>query len=88
MTLTISIPDEFAELLGASADEREKQALEALAVELYREGKVSLRHMGEMAGAGNDYWAADRLRVSRGAPLNYSMQDLEEDREAAKRLLS
>ncbi len=85
--LTISIPDEFASLLGSSSEERERHAREALALELYREGKISLRHMGELAGVGGDYWAADRLRTSRDAPLNYSAQDLEADREVAKRLL-
>lgn len=87
MNLTISIPDEFAALLGSSIEERERRAREALAMELYREGKISLRRMGELAGIGSDYWAADRLRTSRDAPLNYSVEDLEGDREVAKRLL-
>ena len=87
MNLTISIPDEFAGLLGSSIEERERQAREALAMELYREGKISLRRMGEMAGVGGDYWTADRLRTSRDVPLNYSVEDLEGDREVAKRLL-
>lgn len=87
VNLTISIPDEFGGLLGSSMEERERHACEALAMELYREGKISLRRMGEMAGVGGDHWAADRLRASRNAPLNYSAEDLEGDREAAKRLL-
>ncbi len=56
-------------------------------MELYREGKISLRRMGEMAGVGEDYWAADLRRTSRAAPLNYSIEDLEEDRKAARTLL-
>ena len=87
MNLTISIPEEFAAMLGSSIEERERHAREALAMELYREGKISLRRMGEMAGVGGDYWAADRLRTARGVPLNYSAEDLEEDREVANRLL-
>lgn len=87
MNLTISLPDEFAALLGSSIEEQERHAREALAMELYREGKISLRRMGEMAGVGGDYWAADRLRTSRAAPLNYSVEDLEADREVAKSLL-
>jgi predicted HTH domain antitoxin len=54
MSLTISIPDEFADVLGASTEERERRAREALALELYREGKISLRRMGELAGVGGD----------------------------------
>lgn len=86
VNLTISIPDEFAALLGSSTGEQEQHAREALAVELYREGKISLRRMGELAGVGDDYWAADRLRVSREAPLNYSVEDLDADRAVARTL--
>ncbi len=74
-------------LVGSSIEERERRAREALALELYREGKISLRRMGEMAGVGGDYWSADRLRTSREAPLSYSQEDLDADREAAKKLL-
>ena len=83
MSLTITIPDDIAGVLGASAEERERRAREALALELYREGKISLRRMGEFAGVGGDYWAAENFRVLHKAPLNYSMEDLDADRRAA-----
>lgn len=41
MSLTISIPDDPAAVLGSSPQEREKRAREAIALELYREGKLS-----------------------------------------------
>lgn len=84
MSLTISIPDDFADVLGATAEERDRRAREALA--LYREGKISLRRMGELAGVGGDFWAADRLRQHHQVPLNYALEDLEADRAAAHRL--
>jgi predicted HTH domain antitoxin len=87
VSVTISIPDEFADVLGSTAEERERRALEALALELYREGKISLRRMGELAGVGGDYWAADRLRAQHQVPLNYSVDELEADRQSAHRLL-
>jgi predicted HTH domain antitoxin len=87
MSLTISIPDDFAAVLGASPEERERRAREALALELYREGKISLRRMGELAGVGGDYWAAENFRIQHKAPLNYSIEDLEADRKAAERFL-
>jgi predicted HTH domain antitoxin len=87
MTLTISIPDDFADVLGSSHEEREKRAREALALELYREGKISLRRMGELAGVGGDYWTADKFRALHKAPLNYSREDLEADRQATGTLL-
>ena len=82
----ISIPDELAEMLGSSAEERDRRAREALALELYREGQVSLRRMGELAGVGGDYWAAENFRVLHKVPLNYSIEDLEADEEVASRI--
>lgn len=86
MSLTISIPDDFAAVLGATDEERERRAREAIALELYREGRISLRRMGKLAGLGEDYWAADRLRAQRRVPVNYSLDDLDADRHAASRL--
>jgi len=87
MSLSISIPDDVAAMLGSSPQEREQRAREAIALELYRQGKISLRVMGEVAGVGSDYWAAENFRVQHKAPLNYSAEDLEADRETAERLL-
>jgi predicted HTH domain antitoxin len=87
MSLTISIPDEFADVLGSTNEERERSAREALALELYREGKISLRRMGELAGVGGDYWSAEAFRALHKAPVNYSLEDLEADRLAADSLL-
>ena len=87
MSLSISIPDAFADVLGSTDAEREKRTREALALELYREGKISLRRMGELAGVGSDYWAAENFRVLHKAPLNYSLEDLEADRQTAAKLL-
>ncbi len=85
MSLTISIPNEFADELGASPEERDQRAREALALELHREGKISLRRMGELAGVGADDWAAENFRMLHNAPLNYSVEALEADWQAAER---
>ena len=87
MSLTISIPDDLAEMLGSSAEERDRRAREALALELYREGKISLRRMGELAGVGGDYWAAESFRNLHGVPMNYSVRDLHDDLAALDHLL-
>jgi len=87
VSFSISIPDEFADVLGSSTEERDQRAREALALELYREGKISLRRMGRLAGVGEDYWAAENFRALHKAPLNYSIGDLESDRQAAEKLL-
>jgi predicted HTH domain antitoxin len=87
VSFSISIPDEFADVLGSSTEERDRRAREALALELYRAGKISLRRMGRLAGVGDDYWAAENFRALHKAPLNYSVEDLEADRQAAEKLL-
>ena len=69
MSVTITIPDEVAQVLGNDIGEREQRARESIALELYREGKISLRMMGILANSGDDYWAADALRVRHGIPL-------------------
>jgi predicted HTH domain antitoxin len=74
----------FADLLGASPEERAQRAREALALDLYSEGKISLRRMGDLAGVSSDYWAAENFRILHKASLNYSLEDLEADRQNAR----
>ncbi len=84
MSLTITLPDEVAVALGATQPERQQRACEAIALDLYREGRITLRAMGRLAGAGDDYWAADAFRVQHGLPVTYSSAD---DESAVSRLL-
>jgi len=69
VSVTITIPDEVARVLGSGREEREQCARESIALELYREGRISLRTMGRLAGVGEDYWAADAFRVRFSVPL-------------------
>ncbi len=70
MPLTIEIPDEIAAELGPDVFERTRQARGLIALELYREGKISLRTMGRFAGVGDDFWSADAFRVEHGMPVS------------------
>lgn len=79
MQITFDIPEPIAEQLradhGASLD---RTAKEALAIELYRRGSISIGLLAEMLGMGviqADRWLAD-LHV----PLNYTVEDFEADR--------
>jgi len=69
MPITITMPDEVAAALGETTAERQQRAREAIALELYREGKITLRSMGQLAGVGDGFWAADAFRVAHGVPL-------------------
>lgn len=55
-------------MLGSSPQEREQRAREAIALEPYRQGKISLRVMGELAGVGGDYLAAENFRYEKNLP--------------------
>jgi len=70
MPLTIEIPDDIASELGGDATERLRQARELISLELYREGRISLRTMGRLAGAGADHWSADALRARHDMPVS------------------
>ena len=72
MGITITIPDDIASVLGSAPEEREQRARETIALELYREGRITLRAMGRLAGVGEDYWAADAFRIRHGLPAQSS----------------
>jgi predicted HTH domain antitoxin len=57
---------------------REKYKMRSLAVELYREGKLSLGKAVELAGA-RSRWEMLMLLTERGVPLNYTADDAKKD---------
>lgn len=79
MGITITIPEEVACILGTGQKEREQGACESIALELYREGRITLRTMGRLAGVGEDYWAADAFRVLHGLPVSTRGDDMENE---------
>lgn len=85
MSLTITIPDEFADVLGASVEEREQRARKALALELYREGKISAARGARLMDT--DLPGFQSLLADLGIPRNYSVRDLHDDLAALDRLL-
>lgn len=84
MSFTITIPDEFADVLGATVEERDRRAREALALELYREGRISA--LGGARLSGTDLLSFQAVLAERGIPRNYSVQDLHADVAALDRL--
>lgn len=88
MNLTITIPEEVAQVLGRGREEREQRARESIALDLYREGRITLRTMGRMAGVGDDYWAADAFRARHGLPVNALADAPDADQAAIARLLT
>lgn len=69
-------------------EEREQRARESIALDLYREGQITLRTMGRLAGVGDDYWAADAFRARHGLPVNALADAPDADQAAIARLLT
>jgi hypothetical protein len=79
MDLRLHIPDDFAEQLSASGD-IEREALEALALESYRAGRLTKAELRRLLGFGSQP-ALDAFLVSRDVFGTYTEQDLARDRQ-------
>jgi predicted HTH domain antitoxin len=84
VTLTLELPEEFAAILGASGRDLTRLALEALAVEEYRAGRLSDARFRQLLGVSR--FEADRILKSHGVWLEYSAKDFEREGEALQRL--
>lgn len=78
MRIDLDIPKQVQGILEAEWGDLSRAAKEALAIESYRTGKLSVGLLAEMLGMG--VIEADRWLAERGVPLNYSPDDLEADR--------
>ncbi len=79
-TVEVQVPKELKDILHVSEEEVGKEALKSIAVELYREGKVSMGKAAEIAGLSK----IEMMGVLREkkVPLQYTEKDLEEDLKA------
>lgn len=78
----LKLPGELAEAVSPRSLEDEARLL--IALELYREGRVSLGKTAEVAGLSVGDFMYE-LRVRR-IPLNYDAEDLEHDLEVVNSL--
>lgn len=77
MVLTIEIPEDVRIQLETEWGDVSRAAKEALAIESYRTGRISLGLLAEMLSMG--VIEADRWLADRGVPLLYSAEDLAAD---------
>ena len=84
MNLVLHIPDEFAERLSADGDV-ERQALEALALESYRAGRLSRADLRQLLGFGSTP-ALDAFLLAHNVVGTYTEFDLARDRQDLQRL--
>lgn len=84
MEVTIRVPEDVARIISADPVDLERQILEATALEEYRSGKLSHGQVGRMLGM--DRFQVDAFLKEHGVPLNYTLEDLEEDRRTLDEL--
>ena len=80
--VTVDIPQEVLTLAGLESQPASDGASKLLALELFREGRVSLGRAAELAGVGIEDFM--EFSAHRGVPLHYSEAELTEDRETAR----
>ena len=84
MEITVSIPDTFVPLPFESED-MPRQMLEGYAIEQYRQLKMSLGRLSELLDLSID--EANVFLKEHNVPLNYTLDDLEADRQAVELFL-
>jgi predicted HTH domain antitoxin len=82
----IRLPFSLLATLKVSEDQLDQFIRCSLAVELYREGKLSLGKASELAGLNR--WEMIRLLSEKNVPLDYNARDAEKDLKTLKEAMS
>ena len=85
MELTVKIPDELANRMRASGGDLSRRALEALALEEFKSGRITKPELRRLLGFGTRY-QLDGFLKSHDVYEDYTMEDFEQDREDLKQL--
>ena len=87
MGFSITIPDQAEQTLRhAFGEDLSRAALEAMAIEGYRSGKLSTFEVQKLLGL-EDRWATESWLAQHRVNLNYTWEDLEADRATLDRVL-
>jgi predicted HTH domain antitoxin len=86
MEVTINLPEDVAQDILKNNKNIERKILEMTAIEDYREGKFSHAQIGRMLDLSR--FETDEFLKAHDVPLNYSMEDLEQDRQTLDKLFS
>jgi hypothetical protein len=85
MQVSLNLPDELSAALAASGEDLSRAAFEAIALEAHRERKLTTAQLQRVLGFESRY-ELDGLLKQREVWLDYTWQDLEQDRETHRRL--
>jgi predicted HTH domain antitoxin len=83
--ITISLPDELLAAFSAPGQDLSRTALEALAIEAYRTRRISAALLRQLLGF-QTRMEVDGFLKDHGVELEYTMEDLERDRETHRQL--
>ena len=83
--VTISLPEEILDALANSGRDLSRAALEALALEAYLQRRLTTAQLSHLLGYETPM-QADAFLKDHGVELEYSIEDLERDRETHRRL--
>jgi hypothetical protein len=84
MEVTVNIPDDLAARLGAGGD-LSRRALEALALEEYKSGRISKADLRRLLGFTTRY-ELDGFLKAHDIWTDYTMEDFQREREDLRRL--
>ena len=84
MAIAFDLPKELEESLKNEVGDLSVAAKEAFLVSAYQAGRLSLGELAEAFGLG--VLQAQEWLSRRRVPLNYSLEDLDLDRESLERL--
>lgn len=85
MHIDVELPEETAERLKAEWRDLSRGAVEAIAVEGYRDGTLTRDQVRKLLGLS--FWDTEAFLKRRQAFLQYSEEDLEQERRDLNRLL-
>jgi predicted HTH domain antitoxin len=84
MQVTVELPDEIARPLAERQPDLSRAVLEATAIEAVRDGVISAGKAAEMLSVSRD--TMDGILKRAEVYLDYTLEDLERDRETHRRL--
>ncbi len=75
--IAVDLPDDIAKRLETAWPDVSRGALEAVALEAYRDGTLSREQVGRVLGLS--FWETEAFLKERQAYLAYDEQDLQDD---------
>ena len=87
MVVQLQVPDDIAEKLVEKWSDLPRCALEALAVDAYREGALTAYEVQRLLGLSSR-WKTEEFLKRSGVDLGYTEEDLRDDSATLRKVLS